>query len=56
MLATAKAYKAGTVSPNPTSNYVVFDDKLIDILRKYSIPGLLGGSVAASPLDDLVSQ
>jgi hypothetical protein len=26
-----------------SSNYVVFDDKLIDILKKYGIPGILGG-------------
>lgn len=28
-----------------TRNFVVFDDKLINILRKYAIPGVLGGSV-----------
>lgn len=29
-----------------TSNYVVFDDKLIDILRKYGLTGMLGGGGA----------
>jgi hypothetical protein len=27
---------------NQTSNYVVFNDKLIDILRKYMVPGAIG--------------
>jgi hypothetical protein len=30
-----------------TSNYVVFDPKIIDILRKYAIPGLISGGAAA---------
>jgi len=30
-----------------TSNYVVFDDKLIDILRKYGLAGLAAGPAAA---------
>jgi hypothetical protein len=30
----------------PTSNYVVFDDKLIDILKKYGIAGPLGALMA----------
>jgi hypothetical protein len=29
-------------------NYVVFDDKLIDILRKYGLAGLLGGGTIAA--------
>ena len=29
-----------------TSNYVVFDDNLIDILKKYGLVGLLGGGAA----------
>lgn len=29
-----------------TSNYVVFNDKLIDILRRYGIVGMLGGGTA----------
>jgi hypothetical protein len=33
-----------------TSNYVVFDDKLIDILRKYGLAGMLGGGVGAATL------
>jgi hypothetical protein len=31
----------------PTSNYVVFDDKLIDILKKYAVAGAVGGSLAS---------
>lgn len=31
-----------------TSNYVVFDDKLIDIIKKYGLAGLLAGSGALS--------
>jgi hypothetical protein len=31
-------------------NYVVFDDKLIDILRKYGMTGLLGGGAAGMGL------
>lgn len=31
-----------------TSNYVVFDDSLIEILRRYGIAGLLGGGGAAA--------
>ena len=30
-----------------TSNYVVFDPKIIDILRKYAVPGLITGGGAA---------
>jgi len=30
-----------------TSNYVVFDDALIEILRKYGIAGLMGGGAAS---------
>jgi hypothetical protein len=30
-----------------TSNYVVFDPKIIDILRKYAVPGLISGGGAA---------
>jgi hypothetical protein len=44
-----------------TSNYVMFDDKLIEILRKYGLAGLtagtgaavLGGSAEAAPADAL---
>jgi hypothetical protein len=32
---------------NGTSNYVVFDDKLIEILRKYGLLGMAGGAAAA---------
>lgn len=38
--------KAGT----GTSNYVMFDDKLIDILRKYGVAGMLGGGAAVNKL------
>ena len=31
-------------------NYVVFDDKLIDIIKKYGLVGLLGGGVGAASL------
>jgi hypothetical protein len=31
-----------------TRNYVMFDDKLIDILRRYGIAGTLGGGAAAT--------
>ncbi len=34
----------------PTRNYVVFDDKLIDILRKYAVPGAITGGGAAAAL------
>jgi hypothetical protein len=30
-----------------THNYVVFDDKLIDILKKYAVAGAVGGSLAS---------
>jgi hypothetical protein len=30
----------------PTSNYVVFDDKLIDIIKKYGLAGLVAGGAA----------
>ncbi len=32
-----------------TSNYVVFDDKLIDIIRKYGLAGLIAGGTGAIP-------
>ena len=32
---------------NGSRNYVVFDDKLIDIIRKYGIAALLGGGATA---------
>jgi hypothetical protein len=37
-----------------THNYVVFDDKLIDILQKYGIGGLIAGGgwqFSATPVD-----
>jgi hypothetical protein len=38
-------------APAPTHNYTIFDDKLIDILRKYGIlPPLAAGAAAASRL------
>ena len=33
-----------------THNYVVFDDAIIDILRKYGIAGLIGGGAAAGAM------
>ena len=30
-----------------TSNYVMFDDKLIDVLRRYGLLGMAGGGAAA---------
>jgi len=32
----------------PTRNYVVFDDKTIDILKKYGLIGLFGGAGAGA--------
>jgi hypothetical protein len=43
-------------SMKPTSNYVVFDDKLIDILRKYGIAGLPAGGVAAGAMQSQPSN
>ena len=34
--------------PKPTSNYVVFDDSIIEILRKYGIAGLTAGAAGAA--------
>jgi hypothetical protein len=36
------------ITGDQTHNYVVFDDKTIDILRKYGIAGLMGGAGAAA--------
>ena len=41
-------------SPNQTKNYVVFNDKLIDIVKKYGLAGLVAGGAShfqASPVD-----
>ena len=35
-----------------TRNYVLFDDSLVDIIRKYGLAGLLGGGVAARQQQD----
>jgi hypothetical protein len=35
------------LQPQQTSNYVLFDDSLIEILRKYGLAGLLGGGAAS---------
>lgn len=37
-----------------TSNYVLFDDKLVDILRKYALPGAIGagGFGSLTPIGD----
>lgn len=37
-----------------TQNYVMFDDALIDILRRYAMPGLLGGGTAAAGSEGLL--
>jgi hypothetical protein len=42
---TANAHRVQ--QPSGTSNYVVFDDKLIDILKKYAVAGAVGGSLAS---------
>jgi hypothetical protein len=39
-------------SPTPTSNYVVFNDKLIDILKKYGIAGLAPAGMGALAAQD----
>ena len=42
-----------------TSNYVVFDPKTIDIIKKYGLAALLGGGAAAnapSSQDQTVAQ
>jgi hypothetical protein len=36
----AQLAKDHAYAKNPTRNYVVFDDKLIDILKKYGIAGV----------------
>lgn len=33
-----------------SSNYVMFDDKMVDILRKYALPGMVGGGAAFGSL------
>jgi hypothetical protein len=39
--------------PKSTYNYVVFDDKLIDIIKKYGIAGLIGANASNwSPKND----
>ncbi len=39
-----------------TRNYVVFDDKLIDILKKYGLAGAIGGGAAATVQNDPLSR
>lgn len=39
------------VAGEGSRNYVVFDDKLISILRKYGLLGMLGGAAAGGMLD-----
>jgi hypothetical protein len=45
--------KMGEAAPR-THNYVVFDDSLIDIIRKYGLAGLIAGGAAhfTAPADD----
>jgi hypothetical protein len=45
--AAQAALDAAKNKPNVTHNYVVFDDKLIDILKKYAVAGAVGGSLAS---------
>jgi hypothetical protein len=45
--AAQSALDAAKNKPNVTHNYVVFDDKLIDILKKYAVAGAVGGSLAS---------
>jgi hypothetical protein len=35
-----------TSAPKPTSNYVVFNDRLINIIKKYGLAGLVAGGAA----------
>ena len=40
--------------PKPTSNYVLFNDKLVDIIKKYGLAGLVAGGAAhyqTTPVD-----
>jgi hypothetical protein len=39
-----------------TSNYVLFNDKIIDILRKYGLAGLTAGGVGAATMQDTGQQ
>ena len=45
--AAAEAWAQDKIATKGTSNYVVFDDKLIDILKKYAVAGAVGGSLAS---------
>jgi hypothetical protein len=45
--AAAEAWAQDKIGTKGTSNYVVFDDKLIDILKKYAVAGAVGGSLAS---------
>jgi hypothetical protein len=50
----AAARAAYESAPKPTSNYVVFDDKIIDIIKKYGLAGLIAGGAshfATQPVD-----
>lgn len=52
LMAWSKDYDLVTGKAKGTSNYVVFDDKLIDILKRYGIAGMgLSGLVAANQGD-----
>ena len=42
----AAARAAYASAPKPTSNYVVFNDKLIDIVKKYGLAGLVAGGAS----------
>mgnify|MGYP003675580034 CR=1 FL=1 len=40
----------------PTRNFVVFDDKLIDIVRKYGVAGLFTAGLTAQQVDQFIEQ
>lgn len=50
--AEARAWADSKINSG-SRNYVVFDDSLIDILKKYGLIGLLGGGAAASGMSGM---
>jgi hypothetical protein len=54
--AEARAFYHDNRPSEPTHNYVVFDDKIIDILKKYGIAGLTGGAAATGILSGQQQQ
>lgn len=55
MLAKAKADLAEAES-GLTSNYVVFDDKIVSIVKKYGIPGLIAAGYGADVAKQVAQQ